>query len=78
MLPSERRHFQELVAHGVAFCMSAGVGAIILLHYYGFFERITDSPSAARDAFLTCVFVTGGVGPTITALYFLVRSSRGG
>jgi hypothetical protein len=78
MLPSERNHFQELVAHGIAFCVSAGVGAIILLHYYWFFERSTDSPSAARDAFLTCVFVTGGVGPTITALFFWLRSSRGG
>lgn len=78
MLPSERRHFQELVTHGIAFCISAGVGAIILLHYYVFFERITDNPASARDAFLTCVFVTGGAGPTITALFFWLRSLRGG
>ncbi len=82
MVTSERHVIRELVVHGVAFCVAAGVGAIILFHYYGFLERYTGSPSEARDAFLTCTALAGGIGPAITLLFFwlhkMIRPSRSG
>jgi hypothetical protein len=52
----------------VAFCVAAGIGAIVLSHYYAIFEHDTDSASAARDTLLTAVVITGGVGPAVTLL----------
>jgi hypothetical protein len=79
---SERHIVRELVVHGVAYLVAAGVGAIIFSRYYWFFERKTGSPSEARDAFLTCIVVAGGVGPAITLLFFwlhgMLRPSRDG
>ena len=67
---SERRQvYRELILHAVAFCIAAVIGAIVLSRYYAIFEHDTDSASAARDAFLTAVVITGGVGPAITLLF---------
>lgn len=74
-------HARELVAHGIAFCVAAGIGAVVLYHYYWFFEANTETTSAARDTFLTCVVIAGGAGPAITGLFFwlrgIMRPSRG-
>ena len=68
--PSQRSVVVELVVHAVAFCVAAGIGAILLSRYYAIFEHDTDSPSAARDAFLTAVVITGGTGPAVALLIF--------
>jgi hypothetical protein len=82
MVTSERHVIRELVVHGIAFCAATGIGAIILYRYYWFVEWNTDNPSAARDAFLTCIVIAGGVGPAITLLFFrlhgMIRPSRSG
>jgi hypothetical protein len=82
MVGSERHIVRELVVHGIAYCVAAGVGAIISYRYYWFFERETGSPSEARDAFLTCIAVVGSVGPATTLLCFwlrkMIRPSRDG
>jgi uncharacterized membrane protein len=69
---SDHHVIRELLIHGMAFCLAAAVGSIVLRHFYWFFEWNTDSPSAARDAFLASVVVIGGVGPGITAMFLLV------
>jgi hypothetical protein len=82
METSEHHIIRELVIHGVAYCLAAGLGAIILGRYYGLFERYTGSPSEARDAFLTCIVITGAIGPAITLLLFwahkMIRPSHSG
>jgi hypothetical protein len=60
---------RELLIHGVALCLAAAAGSIILWHFYWFFEWNTDSSGAARDAFLASVVVIGGVGPAITTMF---------
>jgi hypothetical protein len=65
---AQRQVVRELILHAVAFCVAAGIGAIVLSRYYGIFEHDTDSPSAARDAYLSAVAITGGVGPAIILL----------
>jgi hypothetical protein len=82
MESSEHHIIRELVIHGVAYCVAAGLGAIILARYYWLFERYTGSPSGARDAFLTCTVIAGAIGPAITLLLFsahkMIRPSRSG
>jgi hypothetical protein len=74
------RHIRELIVHGIAFCLAAAIGAIILSRYYAIFEHDTDSAAGAREAYLMCAFIVGGVGPAITSLIFvlhrLVRRQR--
>ena len=60
----------ELAVHAAAFCVAAGIGAIILSRYHVIFEHDTDSASAAREAFLTAVVIIGSVGPGVTLLLF--------
>lgn len=69
-IPEHHVHVRELVVHGVAFCIAAVIGAIILHHYYWFFEANTETASAAREAFLGCIVLAGGAGPAITGLFF--------
>jgi hypothetical protein len=69
---SERHIVRELVFHGLAFCIAAGVAAIFLYRNYGFLEAHTEDASTARDAFLTCIIVAGGIGPAIMLLAFWV------
>jgi hypothetical protein len=75
---SERRQvYRELIIHPVAFCIAAAIGAIVLSRYYGIFEHDTDTPSAARDAYLTAVVITGSAGPAVSLLLlWLVRLIR--
>jgi hypothetical protein len=79
---SERHIVQELAIHGVAFCVAAGIAAIILYRNYGFLEAHTEDANQARSAFLTCIIVAGGIGPATTMLVFwllkILRPSRGG
>jgi hypothetical protein len=74
LTPEERGHVRELVVHGVAFCVAAGIGAIILHRYYWAFERDTNSASEARGGFLTAVVIAGGIGPALTVLFFWLRN----
>jgi hypothetical protein len=67
---SRRSVLIELAAHAVAFCVAAGIAAIVLCRYYAIFEHDTDTASAARDAFLTAVFIAGSAGPAVTLLLF--------
>jgi hypothetical protein len=60
----------ELSVHGLAFSVAAGIGAIVLSRYYAIFEHDTDTASAAREAFLTAVVITGSAGPAVTLLLF--------
>jgi hypothetical protein len=82
METSEHHIIRELVIHGVAYCVAAGLGAIVLARYYWLFERYTGSPSEARDAFLTCSVIAGAIGPAITLLlvwaHKMIRPSRNG
>jgi phosphoglycerol transferase MdoB-like AlkP superfamily enzyme len=72
--PSDHHVIHELVVHGIAFFLAAILGAIVLWRFYWFFEWNTDSPSAAREAFLASVVVVGGVGPAITLGLFWLRT----
>jgi uncharacterized membrane protein len=65
---------RELLIHGVAFLVAAIAGAVILRRFYWFFEWNTDSPSAAREAFLASVVVIGGIGPGITMVILWLRA----
>jgi len=82
-MPTSEHHIHvwELVAHGVAFCIAAGIGATVLYHYYWFLEAHTEDASEARNAFLTSIVVIGGIGPALTGLFFwlrgILRPSRG-
>jgi uncharacterized membrane protein len=67
--PSDHHVIRELLIHGVAFCVVAAIGAAILWHFYWFFEQNTESPEAAREAFLAAIVIVGGVGPAITMLF---------
>jgi hypothetical protein len=67
---SERHIVRELAVHALAFCIATGVAAIILYRNYGFLEAHTEDASEARDAFLTCIFVAGDIGPAVTLLVF--------
>jgi hypothetical protein len=71
---------RELLTHGVAFLLAAATGAVILHRFYWFFEWNTESPSAAREAFLASLVVLGGIGQAITLvsvwLYARIWSSR--
>jgi hypothetical protein len=74
---SERHIVWELIVHGIAFCIAAAIGAAILSRYYAILEHDTDSASAAREAFVTCVVIAGGVGPAITlTAFWLARAIR--
>jgi hypothetical protein len=67
---SEHHAIRELVVHGVALCLAAGIAAIILYRYYWFFVANTESSNTAFEAYLASCFVAGGVGPAITSLFF--------
>jgi hypothetical protein len=68
--PPRRSVLIELAVHAVAFCVAAGIGAIVLSRYYAIFEHDTDSASAARDACVTAVVIIGTAGPAVTLLIF--------
>jgi hypothetical protein len=72
--PSDHHLIRELIIHGIAFVVAAIIGATILWRFYWFFEWNTDSPSAAREAFLASVVVCGGVGPGITMAFLWLRA----
>ena len=72
-------HVRELVAHGIAFCVAAGVAAVVLYRHYGFLEAYTGDASEARNAFLTCIIVAGGIGPAVTlSAFWVLRMTRQG
>jgi hypothetical protein len=74
-MASERAIVRELIVHGIAFCVAAATGAAVLYRYYPILEHDTDSASAAREAFLTCVVIAGGIGPGVTlTAFWLVRA----
>jgi hypothetical protein len=73
---SEHHVIRELIVHGVALCVAAGIAAIILHRYYWFFVANTESASVAFEAYLGSSFVVGGVGPAITSLLFWLSGNR--
>jgi hypothetical protein len=75
-MTSEHHVIRELVVHGVALCVAAGIAAIILYRYYWFFVANTESASIAFEAYLASCFVMGGVGPVITWVFFWLRGRR--
>jgi hypothetical protein len=72
--PSDHHLIRELIIHGIAFVVAAIIGAVVLWRFYWFFEWNTDSPSAAREAFLASVVVCGGVGPGVTMAFLWLRA----
>jgi hypothetical protein len=70
---SDHHVIRELLVHGMAFCMAAAAGLIILRHFYWFFEHNTETPSAAREAFLASVVVIGGIGPAVSMMFLWCR-----
>ena len=74
---SDHHVIGELLIHTTAFFSAAAIGAVILWHYYWFFEWNTDDASGARDAFLASVVVVGGLGPAITMLFLWLRKIIG-
>ena len=76
-LISERHIVRELILHGIAFCVAAAIGAVILARFYAIFEHDTNSAGEAREAYLMCVVIAGGVGPaTKLTGYWLLRAIR--
>ena len=73
IVTSEHHVIRELAAHGAAFCVAAGIGAIILYPYYWFFEANTENATIALEAYLASCFVVGGVDSVITWLFFWLR-----
>jgi hypothetical protein len=73
---SEHHVIRELIVHGVALCVAAGIAAIILYRYYWFFVANTEGASVAFEAYLASCFVVGGVGPAITWLFFWLRGNH--
>jgi hypothetical protein len=74
---SDHRVIRELLIHAAAFLLAVAVGAVVLWHYYWFFEWNTDDAGAARDAFLASIVVVGGIGPAITMLIIWLRRMMG-
>jgi hypothetical protein len=70
---SSDHHARELLLHGAAFIIAAAAGAIVLSRFYWFFEGNTETPGAAREAFLASVVIIGGIGPAITLLFLWIR-----
>jgi uncharacterized membrane protein len=64
---------RELLIHGVAYCLAAAVGAVILWRFYWFFEWNTETPGSARSAYLSSVVVVGGIGPGVTMMLLWLR-----
>jgi hypothetical protein len=70
-------HRRELAVHGLAFCVAAVIGAIVLHRFYGILERETDSARDALQVYLAWVFIAGGFGPAVTlTLFWLTRRIR--
>lgn len=71
---SERQIIRELIVHGIAFCVAAAIGAAVLYRYYAIFEHDTDSASDAREAYLMCIVIAGGIGPAVMLMvYWLLK-----
>jgi hypothetical protein len=67
----------QIAAHGVAFCVAAGIGAFLIYPLHPVVEAETETANEAFGAFLTCVVTIGGVGPAITlVLFWLLRLTR--
>jgi ABC-type Fe3+ transport system permease subunit len=62
----EEIYWWHLLAHGIAFCVAAAIGAILLYPLYPRFEAQTDTAGEAFGAFLTCCVIAGGFGPMIS------------
>jgi hypothetical protein len=67
----ERVHRWHILAHAIAFCAAAAVGAILLLYpLYPRFEARTATAGEAFGAYLTCIVIAGGVAPMIPLSFF--------
>jgi hypothetical protein len=69
-LPGEAVYWWHMLAHGIAFCAAAAVGAILLYPSYPEFKARTDTASEAFGAYLTCIVIAGGIGPLVTLCLF--------
>jgi ABC-type Fe3+ transport system permease subunit len=79
-LSGDHVNWWHLLAHAIAFCTAAAIGAILLYPSYPEFQSRTATSSEAFGAFLTCIVIAGGFGPMVTlslfALYGLVARAQ--
>jgi hypothetical protein len=57
---------KELWIHGLAFAIAAIIGAILVHPLLPVFEAQTDTRSEALGAYLTCIVIIAGIGPSLT------------
>jgi hypothetical protein len=69
-LSGQEVYWWHMLAHAIAFCAAAGIGAIFLYPSYPRFEAQTDTASEAFGAYLTCIVIAGGIGPLVTLCLF--------
>jgi len=63
----------HLLAHVVAFCVTAAIGAILVYPCYPRFQAQTDTAGEAFGAFLTCCVIAGGCGPALVLIVLWLR-----
>jgi ABC-type Fe3+ transport system permease subunit len=66
----EEVYWWHMLAHAIAFCAAAVIGAILLYPLYPRFEAQTDAASEAFGAYLTCIVIAAGIGPLVTLCLF--------
>jgi predicted PurR-regulated permease PerM len=69
-LAGQEVYWWHMLAHAIAFCAAAAIGAILLYPLYPRFEAQTDTASEAFGAYLTCIVIAGGMGPLVTLILF--------
>ena len=69
-LSGEEVYWWHMLAHAIAFCAAAAIGAILLYPLYPRFEAQTDTASEAFGAYLTCIVIACGIGPLVTLCLF--------
>jgi Na+-driven multidrug efflux pump len=62
----------DLWVHGLAFGITAVIGAILAHPLLPVFEAQTDTRSEAFGAYLTCIVIIAGIGPSLTLCVFWV------
>jgi hypothetical protein len=79
-LSGERVYWWHMLAHTIAFCAAAAIGAILLYPSYPEFQSRTATSSEAFGVFLTCIVIAGGFGSMVTlslfGLYGLVARAQ--
>lgn len=69
-LSGDHVYWWHMLAHAIAFCAAAAIGAILLYPSYPEFQSRTETSSEAFSAFLTCIVIAGGIGPLVMLCFF--------